>query len=90
MVLPMFDADPATARPTLTGLQGLAAALVRIGQDTASPGEVWRRLTDSYVVDLDAVASILPRAEPEPTWLTPGTGNHQAARLRIGLPFFAR
>ena len=86
----MLDADPTVARPTLTGLQGLAAALARIGQDTASPGEVWRRLTESYVVDLDAVASILPRSEPEPAWLTPSTGHRAGVRLRIGIPSFVR
>lgn len=69
----MLAADPTVPRPTLTGLRNLTAALAQIGKDTASPGEVWRRLTDSYVVDLDAVASILPRAEPEPTWLLPRT-----------------
>ncbi|MHC2087435.1 hypothetical protein [Methylobacterium sp. WCS2018Hpa-22] len=67
----MLAADTTDARPTLTGLRNLTAALAQIGKDTASPAEVWRRLTDSYVVDLDAVASILPRAEPEPTWLVP-------------------
>jgi hypothetical protein len=86
----MLDVDSTVARPTLTGLQGLAAALARIRKDTASPAEVWRRLTDSYVVDLDAVASILPRAEPEPAWLTPSTGHRPAARLRVGIPSFVR
>ncbi len=65
----MLNADPLIARPTLTGLQVLAAALGRIGQEAVSPAEVWRKLTETYVVDLDAVASLLPRAEPEPLWL---------------------
>ncbi|WP_036302876.1 hypothetical protein [Methylobacterium sp. 77] len=66
----MLNADPLVARPVLTGLQVLAAALGRIGKDAVSPVDVWRKLTENYVVDLDAVASILPRAEPEPVWLT--------------------
>lgn len=69
----MLNADPLVARPTLTSLQVLAAALGRLRDDAAppaSPAEMWRRLTERYVVDLDAVACILPSAEPEPVWLT--------------------
>ncbi|KQP06982.1 hypothetical protein [Methylobacterium sp. Leaf93] len=85
----MLATDPTVARPTLTGLRNLTAALAQIGKDTASPAEVWRRLTDSYVVDLDAVASILPRAEPEPTWLVPRnedrlvTGRSRASKVSL-------
>ncbi|GJE18271.1 hypothetical protein [Methylobacterium marchantiae] len=83
----MLNADPLVARPTLTGLQVLAAALGRIGQEAASPAEVWRKLTESYVVDLDAVASIMPRAEPEPVWLTARTGDtHDTGHSRIRRP----
>ena len=42
----------------------------RFGQGAGSSAEVWRRLTESYAVDLDAVAALLPCAEPEPLWLT--------------------
>lgn len=65
----MLNADPLTPRPTLTHPSLLAVALERLGQSAASPADVWRRLTDSYVVDLDAVAALLPGAAPEPVWL---------------------
>ena len=41
-----------------------------MGQATQLLTEIWRRLTESYIVDLDAAASLLPSVEPEPIWLT--------------------
>ena len=35
----------------------------------AAEGELWQKLTDQYVVDLDAVAALLPATEPETHWL---------------------
>jgi len=65
----MLNADPLTPRPTLTHPSLLAVALERLGQSTSAPADVWRRLTDNYVVDLDAVAALLPGSAPEPLWL---------------------
>ncbi|MCJ2084099.1 hypothetical protein [Methylobacterium sp. J-090] len=66
----MPNTDPVITRPTLTNPSLLASALHRIGTEAASTAEIWRRLTEHYIVDLDAVAALLPRAEPEPLWLT--------------------
>lgn len=65
----MLDSDLPIARPTLTSESLLARALEFIGRSADSPCEIWRRLTDSYVVDLDEVAALMPNAEPEPIWL---------------------
>ena len=65
----MPNADSLVPRPTLTNPGLLASALHRIGTEAASTAEIWRRLTERYIVDLDAVADLLPRAEPEPLWL---------------------
>lgn len=65
----MLNADPSLARPTLTSPGLLATALARLGRQTASQTEVWRLLIENYTVDLDAVATLLPRDEPEPVWL---------------------
>ena len=35
----------------------------------SSTAEMWRLLTERFVVDLDAVASLLPSDEPETFWL---------------------
>lgn len=66
----MLETDLPTPRPTLTSPSLLARVLERIGQGTSSHQDVWRRLTETYAVDLDAVAALMPRAEPEPVWLT--------------------
>lgn len=67
----MLNADLFTPRPTLTSPSLLARALDAIGQQGAtSKAEVWRRLTETYTVDLDAVAMLLPSSEPEPIWLS--------------------
>lgn len=65
----MLDSDLPIARPTLTSENLLARTLEFLGRGADSPSEIWRRLTDSYVVDLDEVAALMPRAEPEPIWL---------------------
>ena len=65
----MLNADPFTPRPTLTQPTQLAHVLERIGQGAATSADLWRRLTESFTVDLDAVATLLPRTEPEPVWL---------------------
>lgn len=65
----MPNADPIFPRPVLTNPSHLATLVDRLGGTGDSPVEIWRRLTESYVVDLDAVAALLPRAEPEPVWL---------------------
>lgn len=65
----MLHADPLQTRPTLVHAALLARALDGLKPNAASPAEMWRLLTDNYTVDLDAVASILPAAEPEPVWL---------------------
>lgn len=65
----MSSTEPFTPRQTLTNPNLLANALHRIGTEAASTTEIWRRLTEHYIVDLDAVAALLPRAEPEPIWL---------------------
>ncbi|WP_336488192.1 hypothetical protein [Methylobacterium nigriterrae] len=65
----MLNADPLFTRPTLTSPHLLSSALERFRRSASSPAEVWRMLTESYTVDLDAVAVLLPSEEPEPTWL---------------------
>ncbi|KQP42541.1 hypothetical protein ASF49_01435 [Methylobacterium sp. Leaf104] len=65
----MPNADPFLPRPTLLSPHHIASAVDRLGAQGASPSEVWRLLTDHFTVDLDAVAAVLPRSEPEPHWL---------------------
>ena len=65
----MLDSDLLIARPTLTSESLLARTLEFIGRSAESPSDIWRRLTDNYVVDLDAVAALIPCSEPEPHWL---------------------
>lgn len=65
----MPNADPLLPRPTLVSSTHLARALDALRADTASNAEVWRRLTQAYTVDLDAVAALMPAEEPEPVWL---------------------
>ncbi len=66
----MLNADTPTPRPSLTHPGLLARVVERLGQGAGSSTEVWRRLTETYAVDLDAVAALLPCAQPEPLWLT--------------------
>ncbi|GJD70995.1 hypothetical protein [Methylobacterium gnaphalii] len=65
----MLDNDLFTPRPTLTSPSLLARALNALGQNAPSQAEIWDRLTRNFAVDLDAVASLMPRSEPEPAWL---------------------
>ena len=66
----MLSSDLPAPRPSLTHPGLIARAVERLGQGAGSPAEIWRKLTESYAVDLDAVAALLPCAEPEPLWLT--------------------
>lgn len=65
----MLNADPLHARPTLVHAGLLARALDGLRASAATPGEMWQALTENYIVDLDAVAALLPAEEPEPVWL---------------------
>ncbi|GJE00463.1 hypothetical protein [Methylobacterium isbiliense] len=56
-------------RPALTNPSLLAATVASLGRRAASRQDLWRLLTESYTVDLDAVAAMLPPADPEPVWL---------------------
>ncbi|CAO4166722.1 DUF1127 domain-containing protein [Methylorubrum populi] len=66
----MLNADLLKPRPSLTHPGLIARAVEALGQGAGSSAEIWRRLTEIYAVDLDAVATLLPCAEPEPLWLT--------------------
>lgn len=70
----MFNADLPEPRPSLTHPCLIARVVERLGQGTGSSADIWRKLTESYAVDLDAVAALLPCAEPEPLWLTARAG----------------
>lgn len=65
----MLNADPMLARPTLVNAALLARALDGLRPKVSSSAEMWRLLTERYVVDLDAVATLLPTEEPDTTWL---------------------
>ncbi|KQQ48598.1 hypothetical protein ASF58_04800 [Methylobacterium sp. Leaf125] len=65
----MLNVDPYVPRPTLLSPHHIASAVDQLNPQAASPSEVWRLLTEQFTVDLDAVAAILPRSEPEPHWL---------------------
>ncbi|MEE7506050.1 hypothetical protein ACLBXO_27040 [Methylobacterium sp. C33D] len=65
----MLNADPLVQRPKLVNAALLARALDGLRPQVASPVEIWQRLTEQYVVDLDAVAALLPADEPETHWL---------------------
>ena len=66
----MLHADPLLARPKLVTPTLLARALEGLRPQVRSSAEMWQALTDHYVVDLDAVASLLPAIEPETQWLS--------------------
>ncbi|MBY0260099.1 hypothetical protein [Methylobacterium sp.] len=65
----MLHSDPLQPRPTLVNPNHLASAVDQLGHHAASQAEVWHLLTQNFIVDLDAVAVLLPRSEPEPHWL---------------------
>jgi hypothetical protein len=66
----MLNTDLLT-RPTLTTATVISTALGDLAAQAESPAEIWRLLTERYVVDLDAVAMVLPPQRPEPLWLSP-------------------
>ncbi|SDN16085.1 hypothetical protein SAMN05216360_106104 [Methylobacterium phyllostachyos] len=65
----MLNADPLLQRPKLLNTALVARALDSLKPQAGSPVEMWRMLTEHYVVDLDAVAKLLPPKEPETHWL---------------------
>lgn len=65
----MLHSDPLLSRPTLLNPSLLASAVDQLGHHAGSTAEVWDLLTQNFIVDLDAVAALLPRSEPEPHWL---------------------
>lgn len=65
----MPNIDPRILRPVLTNASGVATALTELKQKAGSTAEMWRLLTERFVVDLDAVATLLPSEEPETMWL---------------------
>lgn len=67
----MPDADLLMSRPKLTNATVIHTALGDLAPHAQSPGDIWRLLTERYVVDLDAVAMIIPPDHPEPLWLSP-------------------
>ena len=66
----MPNVDPRVVRPVLLNTSGVASAMKELRQQKASStAEMWRLLTERFVVDLDAAASLLPSVEPETQWL---------------------
>lgn len=65
----MLNADPLLRRPKLVTAALLTRAVDGLRPKVSSPVEIWQKLTDQYVVDLDAVAALLPATEPETHWL---------------------
>ena len=65
----MLNADPLLTRPKLVNATLLARALDGLRPTARSSTEMWRLLTEQYVVDLDAVAALLPLEDSETTWL---------------------
>jgi hypothetical protein len=68
-VKPMPNTDPRILRPLLVNSSGVANAVQELKPKVSSTAEMWRLLTERFVVDLDAVASLLPSDEPETFWL---------------------
>ena len=65
----MPHVDPRVLRPVLTNTTGVASAVSEVRQKAGSTAEMWRLLTERFVVDLDAVAAPVPTEEPETRWL---------------------
>ncbi len=65
----MPNVDPRVLRPVLVNTSGVASAMSELRQKAGSTAEMWRLLTERFVVDLDAVATLLPSEEPETQWL---------------------
>ena len=66
----MLHSDPLLTRPTLVHTGLLAQAVDGLKRSATSPADMWRLLTENYIVDLDAVAVLMPVSEPEPVWLS--------------------
>lgn len=66
---PMPNVDPRVLRPVLVNTTGVASAVNELRQKAGSTAEMWRLLTERFVVDLDAAATLLPTEEPETRWL---------------------
>ncbi|GJD45183.1 hypothetical protein AFCDBAGC_3054 [Methylobacterium cerastii] len=66
----MLHSDPLLTRPTLVHTGLLAQAVDGLKRSATSPVDMWRLLTENYIVDLDAVAALMPVSEPEPVWLS--------------------
>lgn len=65
----MFNSDLFVSRPTLVNASTLSAALDGLRETAGSDAQLWQLLTQTYTVDLDAVAQLMPNHEPEPIWL---------------------
>ncbi|GJE39228.1 hypothetical protein [Methylobacterium persicinum] len=65
----MPNTDPRVVKPVLVNPTGVAHALGELKQKAGTTAEMWRLLTERFVVDLDAVATLLPSEEPETVWL---------------------
>lgn len=65
----MTSLDPRNPRPHLVSANSVVHALSELKPAASSTSEVWRLLTERFVVDLDTVAKLLPTAEPETVWL---------------------
>jgi hypothetical protein len=65
----MLNADSLLPRPKLVNATLLARTLDNLRPKSNSPAEMWKMLTDRYVVDLDTVAALLPTSEPDTHWL---------------------
>jgi hypothetical protein len=61
--------DIARARPMLTASGTIAAVVRELAPAVESRADLWRVLVDSFAVDLDQLAAILPVDEPDPVWL---------------------
>lgn len=65
----MLNADPLLKRPKLLNTTLVARALEGFRPKANTPVDMWRMLTEHYVVDLDAAAALLPAEEAETRWL---------------------
>ncbi|RVU18775.1 hypothetical protein [Methylobacterium oryzihabitans] len=65
----MPTAESLLPRPALTSPSLLAATVASLGRSAVDRRDLWRLLTDTYTIDLDALAAVLPPEEPEPVWL---------------------
>lgn len=63
--------DIVVPRPTVTGSSALAVVVEGLAPVAPSRADLWRLIVDSFTVDLDALAALLPIEEPEPVWLAP-------------------